>query len=129
LIAQDRRITGALLGLLTTLKACRRATNAICRKTRKRFSLRTIKSQNARSCGGRRIHEVQRRAIENWRPIPRCCHRSRDYLVHQGIPFRQAHDIVGKCCAKPRNKIFLDALPLETLKKSRRPLRLILQAA
>jgi argininosuccinate lyase len=40
-----------------------------------------------------------------------------DYLVHKGIPFRQAHDIVGKVLreAEKRN-ISWTALPLETLK-------------
>jgi len=40
-----------------------------------------------------------------------------DYLVHKGIPFRQAHDIVGKVCAKPKTKRSWTSLPLETLKK------------
>jgi argininosuccinate lyase len=41
-----------------------------------------------------------------------------DYLVHKGIPFRQAHDIVGKVLrqAEKQNVAWTD-LPLKTLKK------------
>ncbi|HUE43556.1 MAG TPA: hypothetical protein VMP12_08315, partial [Candidatus Sulfotelmatobacter sp.] len=41
-----------------------------------------------------------------------------DYLVHKGIPFRQAHDIVGKVLreAERQTKVWTE-LPLEDLKK------------
>ena len=41
-----------------------------------------------------------------------------DYLVHKGIPFRQAHDVVGKVLreAERQGKIWTE-LPLEDLKK------------
>src|SRR5712671_3954308 len=40
-----------------------------------------------------------------------------DYLVHKGIPFRQAHDIVGKVLREAeKQNISWTALPLETLK-------------
>src|SRR5438874_2449574 len=41
-----------------------------------------------------------------------------DYLVHQGIPFRQAHDIIGKVLREAeRRNVSWTALPLEALKK------------
>jgi argininosuccinate lyase len=41
-----------------------------------------------------------------------------DYLVHKGIPFRQAHDIVGKVLREAeKQNISWTALPLDTLKK------------
>jgi len=41
-----------------------------------------------------------------------------DYLVHQGIPFRQAHDIVGKVLREAeKQNISWTALPLDALKK------------
>src|SRR5271156_378471 len=41
-----------------------------------------------------------------------------DYLVHKGVPFRQAHDVVGKVLreAEQSGKSWVD-LPLETLQK------------
>src|SRR5467141_1965481 len=41
-----------------------------------------------------------------------------DYLVHKGIPFRQAHDIVGKVLRQAESQnVPWTSLPLETLKK------------
>jgi argininosuccinate lyase len=41
-----------------------------------------------------------------------------DYLVHKGIPFRQAHDIIGKVLREAeKQNISWTLLPLETLKK------------
>jgi len=41
-----------------------------------------------------------------------------DYLVHQGIPFRQAHDIIGKVLREAeKQNVSWTALPLEALKK------------
>jgi len=41
-----------------------------------------------------------------------------DYLVHKGIPFRQAHDIVGKVLREAeKQNVPWTSLPLETLKK------------
>jgi argininosuccinate lyase len=41
-----------------------------------------------------------------------------DYLVHKGIPFRQAHDIVGKVLREAeKQNVAWTALPLKTLKK------------
>ena len=41
-----------------------------------------------------------------------------DYLVHKGVPFRQAHDIIGKVLREAeKQNISWTALPLETLKK------------
>jgi argininosuccinate lyase len=41
-----------------------------------------------------------------------------DYLVHKGVPFRQAHDIVGKVLREAeKQSIPWTALPLDTLKK------------
>jgi len=41
-----------------------------------------------------------------------------DYLVHKGIPFRQAHDIVGKVLREAeKQNVAWTSLPLETLKK------------
>jgi argininosuccinate lyase len=41
-----------------------------------------------------------------------------DYLVRKGIPFRQAHDIVGKVLREAeKQNVAWTSLPLETLKK------------
>jgi argininosuccinate lyase len=41
-----------------------------------------------------------------------------DYLVHKGIPFRQAHDIVGKVLREAeKQNVAWTALPLQTLKR------------
>ena len=41
-----------------------------------------------------------------------------DYLVHKGVPFRQAHDIIGKVLREAeKQNISWTALPLETLKR------------
>ncbi len=41
-----------------------------------------------------------------------------DYLVHKGIPFRQAHDVVGKVLREAeKQNVPWTSLPLQTLKK------------
>src|SRR6266550_1718755 len=41
-----------------------------------------------------------------------------DYLVHKGVPFRQAHDLIGKVLREAeRQNVSWTALPLEALKK------------
>ncbi len=41
-----------------------------------------------------------------------------DYLVHKGVPFRQAHDIVGKVLREAeKQNVLWTSLPLQTLKK------------
>src|SRR5260370_25328716 len=41
-----------------------------------------------------------------------------DYLVHKGVPFRQAHDLIGKVLREAeKQNISWTALPLEVLKK------------
>lgn len=46
------------------------------------------------------------------------CHDAADYLVKKGVPFRDAHSIVGELvlfCVK--NQISLDEMPLEEYQK------------
>jgi argininosuccinate lyase len=41
-----------------------------------------------------------------------------DYLVHKGVPFRQAHDLVGKVLREAeKQNVPWTALPIDTLKK------------
>src|SRR5258708_16893430 len=41
-----------------------------------------------------------------------------DYVVHKGVPFRKAHDIIGKVLREAeKQNISWSLLPLETLKK------------
>jgi len=41
-----------------------------------------------------------------------------DYLVRKGLPFRQAHDVVGKILREAeKQNVPWNSLPLETLKK------------
>jgi argininosuccinate lyase len=41
-----------------------------------------------------------------------------DYLVHKGVPFRQAHDIVGKVLREAeKQNVAWTTLPLKTLQK------------
>ena len=113
------RITAALLALLTTLKGLPTSYQRDLQEDKE--SLFTVHDQinamlavAAGAIATTSFHvERLRQAASN--PILLATEAA-DYLVHKGVPFRQAHDIVGKVLreAEQSGKSWVD-LPLETL--------------
>jgi len=115
------RITGALLGLLTTLKGLPTSYQRDLQEDKEALfaahdQVADMLAVAAGAVASTKFNvERLRTAASNPALLAT---EAADYLVHKGIPFRQAHDIVGKVLreAEKRN-VSWTALPLETLKK------------
>src|SRR6266404_752288 len=115
------RITGALLGLLTTLKGLPTSYQRDLQEDKEALFAAhdQVADMLAVATGALSITKFNAERLRAAATNPALlATEAADYLVHKGIPFRQAHDIVGKVLreAEKRN-ISWTSLPLETLKR------------
>jgi argininosuccinate lyase len=115
------RITGALLGLLTTLKGLPTSYQRDLQEDKEALFAAhdqvgdMIWVANGALMGTEFRDDRLRAAASNPALLAT---EAADYLVHKGVPFRQAHDIVGKVLREAeRQNISWTTLPLEELKK------------
>jgi argininosuccinate lyase len=115
------RITGALLGLLTTLKGLPTSYQRDLQEDKEALfaahdQVSDMIQVAAGAIAGTQFREDRLRAAAS-NPLLLATEAA-DYLVHKGVPFRQAHDIVGKILreAERQGKIWTE-LPLDDLKK------------
>jgi argininosuccinate lyase len=115
------RITGALLGLLTTLKGLPTSYQRDLQEDKE--ALFTAHDQVADmlavATGAVAATKFNTERLKFAASNPALlATEAADYLVHKGIPFRQAHDIVGKVLREAeKQNVAWNALPLKTLKK------------
>jgi argininosuccinate lyase len=114
------RITGALLGLLTTLKGLPTSYQRDLQEDKEALfaahdQVGDMICVAGGAIAGTAFREDRLRASAS-NPLLLATEAA-DYLVHKGVPFRQAHDIVGKvlCEAERQGKLWTQ-LPLEDLK-------------
>jgi argininosuccinate lyase len=115
------RITGALLGLLITLKGLPTSYQRDLQEDKEAlFSAHDqVASMLAVATGalGSTKFNTERLRAAACNPVLLATEAA-DYLVHKGIPFRQAHDIVGQVLRQAeKENVAWTSLPLETLKK------------
>jgi argininosuccinate lyase len=115
------RITGALFALLTTLKGLPSSYQRDLQEDKEAlFSAHDqVADMLAVATGALATTkfnaERMRTAASN--PVLLATEAA-DYLVHKGMPFRQAHDIVGKVLREAeKQNVSWTSLPLQTLKK------------
>jgi len=115
------RITGALLGLLTTLKGLPTSYQRDLQEDKE--ALFTAHDQLADmlavAAGAVASTKFNADRLKTSASNPALlATEAADYLVHKGIPFRQAHDIVGKVLREAEEQhVSWTALPIDTLKK------------
>jgi len=114
------RITGALLGLLTTLKGLPTSYQRDLQEDKEALFAAhdQIADMLAVATGALDTTKFNAERLRAAATNPTLlATEAADYLVHKGIPFRQAHDIVGKALREAeKQKIPWTSLPLETLK-------------
>jgi len=115
------RISGALLGLLTTLKGLPTSYQRDLQEDKEALfaahdQVAHMLAVAAGALAGTEFREDRLRAAAS-NPLLLATEAA-DYLVHKGVPFRQAHDLVGKVLreAERQGKVWT-ALPLEDLRK------------
>jgi argininosuccinate lyase len=115
------RITGALLGLLTTLKGLPTSYQRDLQEDKEALFAAhdQIADMLAVAAGAVAATKFNPGRLKSAASNPALlATEAADYLVHKGIPFRQAHDIVGKVLREAeKQNISWTELPLETLKK------------
>jgi argininosuccinate lyase len=115
------RITGALLGLLTTLKGLPTSYQRDLQEDKEAlFSAHDqVADMLAVAAGAVESTKFNADRLKAEASNPALlATEAADYLVHKGIPFRQAHDIIGKVLREAeKQKVSWTALPLGTLKK------------
>jgi len=115
------RVTGALLGLLTTLKGLPTSYQRDLQEDKEALfaahdQIAEMLSVAAGAVASTKF-DAARLTVAASNPALLATEAA-DYLVHKGVPFRQAHDIVGKVLREAeKQNISWTALPLETLKK------------
>ena len=115
------RITGALLSLLTTLKGLPTSYQRDLQEDKEALfaahdQVADMLAVAAGAVSATRFNAERLKAAASNPAL--LATEAADYLVHKGIPFRQAHDIVGKVLREAeKQNISWIALPLETLKK------------
>src|SRR5437899_3335942 len=115
------RITGALVGLLTTLKVLPTSYQRDLQEDKEALfaahdQIAEMLSVAAGAVASTKF-DAARLTVAASNPALLATEAA-DYLVHKGIPFRQAHDIVGKVLREAeKQNVSWTALPLETLKK------------
>jgi argininosuccinate lyase len=115
------RITGALLGLLTTLKGLPTSYQRDLQEDKEALFAAHDQMADMLAVAAGAIASTKfnagRLAAAAANPALLATEAA-DYLVHQGIPFRQAHDIVGKVLREAeKQNVAWTALPLKALKK------------
>jgi len=115
------RITGALLGLLTTLKGLPTSYQRDLQEDKEAlFSAHDqVADMIVVATGAVAATKFNAQRLKSAASNPALlATEAADYLVHKGIPFRQAHDIVGKVLREAeKENISWTALPLDALKK------------
>jgi len=115
------RITGALLALLTTLKGLPIGYQRDLQEDKEAlFSAHDqVADMLAVATGALTTTKFNAERLRAAAANPvLLATEAADYLVHKGIPFRQAHDIVGKVLRQAeKQNIAWTSLPLETLKE------------
>jgi argininosuccinate lyase len=115
------RITGALLALLTTLKGLPSSYQRDLQEDKEALfsahdQVADMLAVAAGALTSTKFNAVRLRAAAS-NPVLLATEAA-DYLVHKGIPFRQAHDIVGKVLREAeKQNVPWTSLPLEALKK------------
>jgi argininosuccinate lyase len=115
------RITGALLGLLTTLKGLPTSYQRDLQEDKEALFAAHDQVANMLAVAAGAVASTKfnagRLAAAAANP-GLLATEAADYLVHKGVPFRQAHDIVGKVLREAeKQNVAWTALPLKTLKK------------
>jgi len=115
------RITGALLGLLTTLKGLPTSYQRDLQEDKEALFAAhdQIAAMAAVAAGAIETTKFSSERLTAAASNPvLLATEAADYLVHRGVPFRQAHDVVGKVLreAERQGKIWTD-LSFEDLKK------------
>jgi argininosuccinate lyase len=115
------RITGALLGLLTTLKGLPTSYQRDLQEDKEALFAAhdQVRDMVAVATGALEFTKFNaerlRAAASNSALLAT---EAADYLVRKGIPFRQAHDLVGKILREAeKQKVPWTALPVDTLEK------------
>jgi argininosuccinate lyase len=114
------RITGALLGLLTTLKGLPTSYQRDLQEDKEALfaahdQVADMLAVAAGAIASTKFNADRLNAAASNPAL--LATEAADYLVHKGIPFRQAHDIIGKVLREAeKQNISWTALPLETLK-------------
>src|SRR5437899_2594759 len=115
------RITGALLGLLTTLKGLPTSYQRDLQEDKEALFAAhdQVADMLAVAVGAVAAIKFNADRLKTVASNPALlATEAADYLVHKGIPFRQAHDIVGQVLREAeKQNISWTALPLEVLKK------------
>jgi argininosuccinate lyase len=115
------RITGALLGLLTTLKGLPSSYQRDLQEDKEALfgAHDQIAGMLAVATGALAAAKFNAERLRAAASNPALlATEAADYLVHKGIPFRQAHDIIGKVLREAeKQNIPWTSLPLEALKK------------
>src|SRR2546428_9877809 len=114
------RITGALLGLLTTLKGLPTSYQRDLQEDKEALFAAhdQVADMLAVAAGAVASTKFNADRLKTAASNPALlATEAADYLVHKGIPFRQAHDIVGKVLLEAEKQdVAWTALPLQTLK-------------
>ena len=115
------RITGALLALLTTLKGLPSSYQRDLQEDKEAlFSAHDqVADTLAIATGALAIAKFNAERLRAAASNPvLLATEAADYLVRKGVPFRQAHDSIGKILREAeKQKVPWTSLPLETLKK------------
>jgi argininosuccinate lyase len=115
------RITGALFGLLTTLKGLPTGYQRDLQEDKEALFAAhdQVADMIAVATGAVAATKFNAQRLKSAASHPALlATEAADYLVHKGIPFRQAHDIVGKVLREAeKQNISWTALPLDVLKK------------
>jgi argininosuccinate lyase len=115
------RISGALLGLLTTLKGLPTSYQRDLQEDKEALFAAhdQVADMLAVAAGAVATTKFNADRLKTAASSPALlATEAADYLVHKGVPFRQAHDIIGKVLREAeKQNISWTALPLETLKK------------
>jgi argininosuccinate lyase len=115
------RITGALLSLLTTLKGLPTSYQRDLQEDKEALfaahdQVTDMLAIGTGALASTKFNAERLRAAASDPAL--LATEAADYLVRKGIPFRQAHDIVGKVLREAeKQNISWTSLPLETLKK------------
>ena len=115
------RITGALLGLLTTLKGLPTGYQRDLQEDKETLfaahdQIADMLAVATGALATAKFNAERLRAAAS-NPVLLATEAA-DYLVHKGIPFRQAHDIIGKVLREAeKQNVPWTSLPLETLKR------------
>ncbi len=114
------RITGALLGLLTTLKGLPTSYQRDLQEDKEALfaahdQMADMLAVASGALATTKFNAERLRAAASNPAL--LATEAADYLVHKGLPFRQAHDIVGKVLREAESQnLSWTALPLATLK-------------